>query len=157
MDKNMVNLLSALLQCFYCDYNSWSHRDEDFIHSKFSPIEINYKELWTHKYIDGLMQAICNSTANALELRLSCIDPSIWYFSVQHENLVITMPAADVPAYNRAGPSPCTVLIAYTNFECCLKNLFWILMFTLHFVDKTTIFKTATQIKAFTIAMKCHP
>ena len=29
-------------------------------------------------YIDGLMQERCNSIANALELRLSCTNPSIW-------------------------------------------------------------------------------
>ena len=29
-------------------------------------------------HIDGLMQEICNSSALALELRLSCINPSIW-------------------------------------------------------------------------------
>ena len=35
--------------------------------------------------IDGLMQERRNSIANALELRLSCIDPSIWY----HPNLIM--------------------------------------------------------------------
>ena len=30
-------------------------------------------------YIDGLMQERRNSIAKALELRLSCINPSIWW------------------------------------------------------------------------------
>ena len=30
-----------------------------------------------HKYDDGLMQERCNSIANALELCLSCINPSM--------------------------------------------------------------------------------
>ena len=33
-------------------------------------------------YFDGCVQEIRNSFANALELRLSCINPSIWYFSI---------------------------------------------------------------------------
>ena len=32
----------------------------------------------THLSIDGLVQERRNSTANALELRLSCTNPSIW-------------------------------------------------------------------------------
>ena len=32
-------------------------------------------QIW---YIDGLVQERRNSIANAMELRLSCIDPSIW-------------------------------------------------------------------------------
>ena len=31
-------------------------------------------------HMDGLMQERSNSTANALELRLSCINPSIWCY-----------------------------------------------------------------------------
>ena len=40
------------------------------------------KLLWTNfeyeTYIDGLVQERHNSIANALELRLSCTNPSIW-------------------------------------------------------------------------------
>ena len=36
----------------------------------------SYKEQL--QYFDGLMQERCNSIANALELHLSCTNPSIW-------------------------------------------------------------------------------
>ena len=42
----------------------------------------NSVQLWsvtnTGLYFDGLMQERCNSIVNALELRLSCTNPSIW-------------------------------------------------------------------------------
>ena len=37
-----------------------------------------YKEQDFMEYIDGLVKERCNSSANALELRLSCTNPSIW-------------------------------------------------------------------------------
>ena len=33
---------------------------------------------WVGAYVDGLVQERRNSIANAVELRLSCINPSIW-------------------------------------------------------------------------------
>ena len=36
------------------------------------------------KYIDGLVQEIRNSSALAMELRLSCTNPSIWDLDVHH-------------------------------------------------------------------------
>ena len=43
-------------------------------------------------HIDGLVQERRNSIANALKLRLSCINPSIWDI-----NLVIFEPTDDLP------------------------------------------------------------
>ena len=39
---------------------------------------ISVEMKWRRVYIDGLVQKICNSIANALELRLSCTNPSIY-------------------------------------------------------------------------------
>ena len=39
-------------------------------------------------YIDGLMQERSNSIANALELRLSCTNPSIWPHPVHPKNYI---------------------------------------------------------------------
>ena len=33
-------------------------------------------------YLDGLVQERHNSTANALQLRLSCSNPSIWWINI---------------------------------------------------------------------------
>ena len=38
-------------------------------------------------YIDGVVQGRHNCTANALELHLACINPSIWPLRLQQENL----------------------------------------------------------------------
>ena len=39
--------------------------------------------------IDGLMQERCNSSALALELHLSCTNPSMWRYSERHIKEVI--------------------------------------------------------------------
>ena len=45
--------------------------------------ELHYISLLnTHKEIDGLVQERRNSSALAKELRLSCINPSIWYMVI---------------------------------------------------------------------------
>ena len=41
-------------------------------------------------YIDGLMQERYNSIANALELRLSCINQSIWFVWLHLLNFHVT-------------------------------------------------------------------
>ena len=45
----------------------------------FISIYIHTYRLYIHVYIDGLVQERSNSIANALELRLSCTNPSIYY------------------------------------------------------------------------------
>ena len=37
---------------------------------------LNWQNVWQH--IDGLVQERRNSSASAMELRLSCTNPSIW-------------------------------------------------------------------------------
>ena len=49
-------------------------------------IAINFP--WPHECIDGLMQERCNSIANALELRLSCTNPSAWSVSSSIESQI---------------------------------------------------------------------
>ena len=47
----------------------------------------DYQNSYVSLHTDGLMQERCNSSANTLELRLSCTNPWIW-FSVWHANNV---------------------------------------------------------------------
>ena len=55
-------------------------------HSSFIVLNVKHYELIKQienclcfvQYIDGLVQGGCNSIANALELRLSCTNPSIY-------------------------------------------------------------------------------
>ena len=39
-------------------------------------------------HFDGLMQDRCNSSALAIEIRLSCINPSIWLHTISHEMFI---------------------------------------------------------------------
>ena len=56
----------------------------NIVYLKLTAEWISYLIYWSYMngftllYIDGLMQERHNSTANELELRLSCINPSIW-------------------------------------------------------------------------------
>ena len=54
----------------------------------FSNLFIRYicmdTDAWNKEYIDGLVQERHNSIANALELCLSCTNPSIWHNDTVH-------------------------------------------------------------------------
>ena len=53
---------------------------------RFTNMFLNFLKTVEHievSYIHGLVQGTCNSIANALELRLSCTNPSIYVYSVQ--------------------------------------------------------------------------
>ena len=46
----------------------------------FPEIKLSHRQMGIYRqYINGLMQKRRNSIANALELHLLCIKPSIWY------------------------------------------------------------------------------
>ena len=60
---------------------------------------------WVKKQIDGLMQEKCNSVANALELRLSCTNPSKWWFCVILHAGWPASPIASGPLFTKKTPS----------------------------------------------------
>ena len=63
-------------------------------------MSLSTRELSTHTYIynhnvDGLVQERRNSSALALELRLSCTNPSMWRQSWHHDNCRFPMSSDD--------------------------------------------------------------
>ena len=53
--------------------------------------------LCIHVYINGLVQERRNSSALAMELRLSCTNPSIWYIKCQSMSLFDVSAAVQLP------------------------------------------------------------
>ena len=64
---------------------------------------------WLH--IDGLVQEKCNSIANALELHLSCTNPSISYNDILRTSAINGIPNKYTKANNIYLLSPCMVTL----------------------------------------------
>ena len=90
---------------------------------------------WDSSYIDGLVQERRNSIADAMELRLSCTNPSIWVL-----NLVITASVADLTLHG-AQPSAATVLTTKMDMFYSESRWLW-----LPFRHRVTSFKMAEEI-----------
>ena len=66
--------------CFWCYIWHFVSRQVHLFKPRPAYCQFVCKEgITMEKYIDGLVQEWCNSIANALELRLSCTNPSIWW------------------------------------------------------------------------------
>ena len=102
MPKNLINEKSTLVQvmawCIKHQVITWINFDQDFQQQysvkalseltwlpepfRWNLFRVGYK--WTlvaqdsQHYINGLVQERRNSITNALELRLSCTNPSLW-------------------------------------------------------------------------------
>ena len=74
-------------------------------------------------YLDGLAQERCNSVANALELRLSCTNPSIW---ISDSTSPSTTHTSDHRAIDVEFQSSCTtrdMLSEHTSFHTLTSSL----------------------------------
>ena len=69
------NLFHINILIVYWDYYISTPYHESYYPEQEQIISISLA--WTHLHIDGLVQEKRNSIANALELRLFCINPSI--------------------------------------------------------------------------------
>ena len=66
--------------------------------------------------IDGLVQERRNSIANALELRLSCTNPSIWYYQAEHDD-VMTWKHMWFPSYKATNAKRYFLVVVSLNIE----------------------------------------
>ena len=71
-------------------------------------------------YIDGLVQERCNSNANALELPLSCTNPSIWHHEAQLNDVRLTSAGPQWLMFQHQ------VVLGHQQANCGLQSLTWI-------------------------------
>ena len=98
----------------------WVEPPADFPHKGSLPVDSPHKgsvivkvRPW-HDLIDGLVQERRNSSANALELRLSCTNPSSW-FTIVFQRVPIASPAAAPMTRPPAKPSAAAALMAISS------------------------------------------
>ena len=79
--------------------------------------------------IDGLVQEGHNSIANALELRLSCTNPSIWWKFYSYTAVLYAVLHYNWPCHNENWLYSVVMLLLFLQHYCC--NVYTILYHTI--------------------------